>query len=159
MSFTTRAKPSAEFEKAILDRLQGIGWQAFPFGQAQLPAAGRDRLARFRDPCLRPSLIRWMPDIIAFGDRPDGTAAVVLIDAKVCGDRPNYAIEMAAIEAAELYADRLRGRHGPEPMQGCGSGTPYVLVGKRHSVPFAQVFPPIAARTTVTAAPLAVVEW
>ena len=170
MTFRDRMQPAAEFESAVIERLQGAGWLAYPFGQAQLPPECRRRLSRFMDASRRPSLIRWMPDIITFCDRPDGSSFVALIDAKVCGGRPNYAIEMSAIEAAELYTDsfytptffvfddwkvlsprdaRQRGTPGPAPVQGNGSGTPYLLVGKRFGVSFHQVF---AAAATSAAA-------
>jgi hypothetical protein len=48
-----------------------------------------------------------MPDIITFCDLRNGRSFVALIDAKACRDRPNYAIEMSAIETAEIYTDRL----------------------------------------------------
>lgn len=165
MSFHDRMKVAASFEQVLLNRLNETGWTAFPFGQAQLPNECRERLRRFEDGSRRPSLIRWMPDIITFRDMPNGRAFVALIDAKACGgDTPNYALEMSAIETAEVYTDRLytptffvfddwkvltprdarqRGKAGPESTK--GSGTPYVLVNKHHSRPISDVFPPARA--------------
>lgn len=161
MSFRQRMEPSAAFEAALMERLNIHGWHAYPFGQGQLPDECRRRLMRFEDGSRRPSLIRWMPDIITFRDRTDGRSYVALIDAKVCGDRPNYAVEMSAIETCEIYTDKLytptffvfddwrvltprdarqRGRHGPDSRS--GSGTPYLLISKEHARPFENVFPP-----------------
>jgi hypothetical protein len=104
-----------------------------------------------------------MPDIITFCDLRNGRSFVALIDAKACRDRPNYAIEMSAIETAEIYTDRLftptffvfddfkvltprvarqRGTVGPD--RGNGSGTPYLLIGKSHGRAFDEIFPTIA---------------
>jgi hypothetical protein len=102
-----------------------------------------------------------MPDIITFRDAPNGRSFVALIDAKACGDRPNYALEMSAIETAEIYTDRLytptffvfddwkvvtpreaRQRGTPGPESANGSGTPYVLISKRHGRAMTDIFPP-----------------
>lgn len=160
MSFTERLAPSVKFELEVMDRLNQSGWRAFPFGQSQLPPECRQQLQRFEDGARRPSLIRWMPDVITFREFPNGRVFVALIDAKVCGDRPNYSLEMSAIETAEAYTDKLytptffvfdnwsvltprearqRGTKGPDSNN--GSGTPYVLVSKRFGRPFNEVFP------------------
>lgn len=163
MSFTERMQPAAHFELEVIKRLQLDGWQAFPFGQAQLTEECRRRLSRFEDGSRRPSLIRWMPDIITFRDLPSGRAMVALIDAKVCGSNtPNYSVEMSAVETSEIYTDKLytptffvfddwqvmtprevrqRGRPGPTATK--GSGTPYLLVEKRFGRPFAEIFPAV----------------
>lgn len=154
---------AAIFETALIERLTEIGWQAFKFGQAQLPDECRLRLQRFEDGSRRPSLIRWMPDIITFRDF-GARSAVALIDAKACGDRPNYAIEMSAIETAEVYTDRLytptffvfddwnaltpreaRQRGQPGPQTTNGSGTPYVLIPKRFGRRMETIFKPTQA--------------
>lgn len=162
MGFSERLSKAAEFELRLIEKLNNQGWPAYAFGQSQLPSECRSRLTRFQDSSRRPSLIRWMPDIITFYDRPRGSSFVALIDAKVCGDKTNnYAIEISAIETCSIYTDKLftptffvfddwnvltpreayqRGRPGPESPQ--GSGTPYVLVRKCYSRPFGDVFPP-----------------
>lgn len=162
---------AAVHEAAVIQKLNARGWTAYPFGQSQLPLECRRRLAMFEDGSRRPSLIRWMPDVITFRDTPSGRSLVALIDAKSCGSATdNYAIEMSAVETTEVYTDRLytptffvfddwkvltprdarqRGRQGPDPRPGKGSGTPYVLVAKRFARPFDDVFPAVrtAART------------
>jgi hypothetical protein len=164
MSFSERMKNAEAFEMLVLERLKNTGWQAFRFGQAQLPEECRHRLTRFEDGSRRPSLIRWMPDIITFRDFPNGKSWVALIDAKHCGDRPNLALEMSAIETAEIYTDQLftptffvfnswivltprearqRGRVGPPPSDGRGSGTPYLLINKVYTRVFDEIFPPL----------------
>lgn len=162
MSFTDRIQASLVFEQGVIERLNKTpGWLAFPFGQGQLPQACRERLIRFEDDARRPSLIRWMPDVIAFRDLSNERSYVSLIDAKKSGPTENYAIEMSAIETAEIYTDylytptffvfddwkvltpreaRQRGRPGPEPSPGRGSGTPYLLIAKRFARGFAEVF-------------------
>ncbi len=162
MSFAERMAPAAQHELAVMTKLNEQGWRAFQFGQAQLPSECRDRLIRFEDGSRRPSMIRWMPDIITFCDLRS-RSFVALIDAKHCGDRPNYALEIAAIETAEIFTDRmftptffvfddwrvltprearLRGKSGPD--KNSGSGTAYVLVEKRFGRPFQEIFPPNA---------------
>ena len=161
MSFQERMLAAGVFEKQIIDRLNSAkSWSAFPFGQSQLPEECRKRLIRFEDSSKRPALIRWMPDVITFRDLPNGQSFVALIDAKTCPrDRPNYAIEMSAIETAEIYTDRLytptffvfddwklltpreaRQRGTAGPTSNGGSGTPYLLVPKRFGKSFESVF-------------------
>jgi hypothetical protein len=162
MNFLDRMMPAADFEAEVMKRLNSSGWPAYAFGQAQLSQDCRERLKRFEDGSRRPSLIRWMPDIITFRDVASGRSYVALIDAKHCGDRPNYALEISAIETAEIYTNflftptffvfnnwkvltpreaRQRGRPGPDNNQ--GSGTPYVLIDKRHGRRFDEIFHPV----------------
>lgn len=162
MTFADRMGPASEFEAAVVDRFNSTGWRAFHFGQSQLPEECRNLLVRFEDGSRRPCLIRWMPDVIAFRNY-SGRSWVALIDAKVCNG-PNYAVEMSAAETAEVFTDHLytptffvfddwkvltprevrqRGRPGPTPAAGRGSGTPYLLVDKRFGRGFNEIFPPI----------------
>lgn len=161
MNFAQRLKAATAFEDDVVDRFNATGWHAFHFGQSQLPEECRTLLMRYEDGARRPCLIRWMPDVIAFRSYPNRTF-VALVDAKVCGDRPSYAIEMSAAETAEAFTDRLytptffvfddwrvmtprevrqRGRAGPNRSN--GSGTPYYLIEKGFSRPFNEVFPPV----------------
>jgi hypothetical protein len=166
MMFQDRLDLSGAFEDLIIDRLIRAGWHAEHFGQRQLSEECRDRLKRFEDAARRPSLIRWMPDILAFCDLPSGRSFVALIDAKVSPppDTGNYAIERSAVEALEIWTDhfytptffvfddwqvltpreaRQRGRLGPEPGPGRGSGTPYFLIAKRNARAFDAIFPAV----------------
>lgn len=162
MSFQQRMKTAGEFELELIERLNEIGWQAFQFGQAQLPEECRSRLSRFEDGSRRPSRVRWMPDIITFRDQANGRSWIALIDAKESNpNMSNYSIEMSAMETCEIYTDQLytptffvfsdyrvltpmevrqRGIPGPPPRKGFGSGTPYLLVPKNHARPFRDVF-------------------
>ena len=170
MTFQQRLLVALSHEDATIERLNRSGWTAYPFGQSQLPDECRDRLKRFENSSRQPSLIRWMPDIITFRDITPERSYVALIDAKVCGDRPNYAIEMSAVETLEIYADRLytpaffvfddwrvltprearqRGRMGPDPTPGNGSGTPYYLIAKHFGHPFDEVFHPTRIASTL----------
>lgn len=147
---------------AVVERLTSTGWQADRFGQALLSDQTRDLLKRYEDGSRRPCLIRWMPDVITFGVFSGGRIWTALIDAKVCGDRPNYSVEMSAAETAQIFADQLytptffvfddwkvltprevRQRGTPGRVTANGSGTPYLLVEKRFGQPFDKVFPPI----------------
>lgn len=161
--FDERRQAAEKWEFELRQLLNSWGWPSFPFGQAQLPDECRSRLRRFEDISGRPSLIRWMPDIITYRDLPDQKALVALIDAKACGgEYQNYSIEMSAIETAEIYTDRLytptffvfddhkvltprearqRGVKGRD-VNNSGSGTPYLLVPKVFGKPLAQAFPP-----------------
>jgi hypothetical protein len=167
VTFINRIGAALKFEDEVVERLNTTGWRAFHFGQSQLPKECRDLLFRFEDSSRRPCLIRWMPDIITFRTYSNGRTHVALLDAKVCGDRPNYAVEMSAVETAEAFTNvlftptffvfddwhvmtprdvRQRGLPGPPPKPGAnGSGTPYVLVQKRWSRPFNEIFPPTPA--------------
>jgi len=174
MNFADRLGPSELFEAEVVKRLNRTGWGAFPFGQSLLSPECRKRLMRFQDGSRRPSLIRWMPDVITFRDV--GTKSwVALIDAKVClSQTGNYAIELSAVETCEIYTDRLftptffvfddwtvltprearqRGRAGP-PSEN-GSGTAYVLVSKQYGVPFEEIFPPVPSNRLEPVAPIA----
>lgn len=160
--FHDRMTAAQEFEQEVIDRFNKTGWTAFSFGQGQLPESCRESLRRYEDGSRRPSLLRWMPDIITFKDTDSRRSYVALIDAKSCKDRPNYALEKAAIETAGVFTDQLytptffvfddwkvitprdateRGQHGPE--NSSGSGTPYVLINKRHGRDFTSIFPPV----------------
>jgi hypothetical protein len=156
VSFAGRLGESQRLERRIIGGLERRGWLAYPFGQAQIPEEGRALLRAYKDDAHRPSLIRWMPDIIALRDvdKP----SVVLIDAKT-GSGPRYAIEKASVEAADVFVRRLytpvffvcgdggvltprevrdRGHHGPITEN--GSGTPYWLVEKHWAATFDDVF-------------------
>jgi hypothetical protein len=165
-SFAARMKPAAELEAKVLEHLNQTGYEAFPFGQAQLSERCRQLLFRYEDGSGRPCLIRWMPDIITVRVGSDGSVWVALIDAKYCSDKwDNYSLEMSAVETAEHFADRMytptffvfnggkvltprtarqRGRPGPPLRNGSsGSDTPYLLVDKAWGRPFDEFFPPV----------------
>lgn len=156
MSFNVRLGAARELETKVIAGLESRGWFAWAFGQEQIPEQGRDILRRYKDDAHRPSLIRWMPDILAL--RETHRPQVALIDAKG-GDGPRYAIETRSLEAAEIFVGRLhtpvffvcrgggvltprdireRGWPGPESTK--GSGTPYLLVDKRWAQKFDAVF-------------------
>jgi hypothetical protein len=163
--FQDRLSLAEPVEKAIMDRLNSSGWAAFPFGQAQLPPACRDRLPKFRDNSGRSALVRWMPDIITYTDLANGRSYVALIDAKATRQehKYNYSLEMSAVETCEKWVDefftptffvfddfrvltpreaRQRGTPGQRRDQTAGSGTPFFLVPKIYAKPFDEFFPP-----------------
>ncbi len=163
MSFNDRMLTAVTFESHLIEQLKKMGWPAFPFGQGLLPEECRERLKRYTSADGLPCLIRWMPDIITYRDFDDGSTLVALIDAKTCPNRPNYSIEIKALETMEIYKEKLNtptffvfddlkvltprlvrkhGRIGPPPR--FGSGTPYVLVSKDISEPMADIFEPVA---------------
>jgi hypothetical protein len=158
MSFGDRIDAAHQLEQRVIAGLRARGWLAYPFGQAQIPEDGRDVLRRYMDDARRPSLLRWMPDIIAL--REDQRPELALIDAKNSGG-PRYAIETRSIEAAEVFVAELhtpvffvcedggvltprdvreRGFPGPVKDTTGGSGTPYVLVEKRWASNFNDIF-------------------
>ena len=163
MAYGDRIRPGLLHEEAVIQRLQASGWLAERFGQGQLSEPFRQLLKQFMNTAHQPSLIRWLADIITGRPMSMELSTVSLVDAKCCNGRPNYAIELSSIETAEIFSDRLytptfyvfddftvltprearqRGRPGPDPQPGCGSGTPYVLVDKRYGHPFDEIFPP-----------------
>ena len=160
MTFAVRNEAAHTHELAILDRLRSKGWEAELFGQALLPEPIRDHLKRFEDSYRHPTLLRWMPDIIAACKHTISRSYVCLIDAKTCNDRPNYAIEVSAIDSMDVFTERLlmpsffvfedwrvltareaRLRGSPGPQMGNGSGTAYVLVPRGYGRNFDEIFP------------------
>lgn len=161
MTFEQRMAVSEAHERAIIDRLIAKGWRAHLFGQSQLPNAMRDLLRTYHDDGLNPTLLRWLPDILA-GYVTHRTYAC-LIDGKVCSSaHANYAVETSALDAVRLLSDAvglpcffvfddfgvltprdvtLRGLPGRNSSH--GSGTPYLLVERRFARPFDCVFPGI----------------
>jgi len=148
-----------EFEGQVIERLRRSCWCAVPFGQGMLPPDCRQALTHYESGARLPSLLRWLPDIIAY--RNHGRPFVAVIDVKVC--HPNRAIETSALEVMELMVNqfftpaffvfddwlaltprevRQRARPGLVPDPDQGSGTPYVLVDKQHGHPFDDFFPP-----------------
>jgi hypothetical protein len=102
-----------------------------------------------------------MPDIITFRDLLGGRSFVALIDAKY-GNGQRYAVEMSAVDTAEIYVNQLwtptffvfndwkvltpmevrqRGVVGPRSAN--GSGTPYLLVEKYFGRNFEDYFRPV----------------
>jgi hypothetical protein len=160
--FHQRNEAAHAHELAIIDRLHAKCWEAELFGQALLPESMRDHLKRFEDSYRHPSLLRWMPDIIAACKHTLSRSYVCLIDAKTCDGRPNYAIEISAIDSMDVFTDRLlvpsffvfddfkvltardaRHRGLPGPQLGHGSGTAYLLVSRDYGRPFDEIFPKV----------------
>lgn len=160
MSFTTRNAQAIAFENEVIERLHRNGWHAEQFGQGQMSEYARELLRRFvhPDPNVGPTLIRWMPDILA-GRMYGEHAYVALIDAKVCGEQySNQAIEIKALEAAEVFeqlhipcfyvfsnwkvvkpAEARRYGYEGRPSRN-GSGTPYLLFEKDVGEDFERFF-------------------
>ena len=155
-SFATRISAGVGHEQAVIDRLNREGWLAERFGQALLTEACRNAMKSWSDCALRPTLMRWLPDILACSPMK-----LFLVDAK-CGrtDTPNYDIESASVEAHQAIVDHLytpvvyvfedwrvmtprtaieRGvrRSGSGTT---GSGTPFYLIEKRFAMDFSDVF-------------------
>jgi hypothetical protein len=163
MSFAVRLKPAIDHELAVISRFCCMpGWSACAFGQALLQPDARNALSQFLDLSSRPTLIRWMPDILAWSTRNDVVTRIALVDAKCGQASANHALEIAAVDAMNVYVECLntpaffvfsdwtvltprdakqRGWLGPDPANGRGSGTAYYLIEKRYARPFADVFP------------------
>ncbi|HEY9413245.1 MAG TPA: hypothetical protein VIQ30_00675 [Pseudonocardia sp.] len=104
--FGDRFAGGTAWEMKLADGLRARGWKVAPFGQAQIKDDFRSALRDFTDGFGRPTLIRWLPDLlIARADR------VALIDAKTESESnrnsPNYAIEFNALEAGLVVVERL----------------------------------------------------
>lgn len=159
--FDKRLQGSRKLEQRVIDGLHRRDWLAYPFGQEQIPEDGREVLKAYLDEARRPSMLRWMPDILAVHSGPP--VRVVLIDAKG-GNGQRYAIETRSVEVAEMFVARLhtpvffvcedgrvlsprdvreRGFLGPATAN--GSGTPYLLVEKRWATRFDVIFGAVAA--------------
>lgn len=145
-------------EEAVADRFTSIGWQVIPFGQAQLTTDCRNALRRWRGTDGKPSLVRWLPDLLAY--TTEATPSVALVDAKGSISRTaNHSVEIASIKCDLVISQRLNtptyyvfedfgvltpdevvqyGSPGPPPRN--GSGTPYYLVAKSACHSFYDVF-------------------
>lgn len=167
MTFQQRKAMADSHEHDVIERLISIGWHAELFGQAQLSEKSRDLLKSYVDHRFQPTLLRWLPDIIAGCNRPGYKSYVCLIDAKACDEKyANYSIERDALDAVTCLTDRmgmpcffvfndwkvltardirLRGEFGPRPH--FGSGTPYLLVSRDFGRSFSSVFVPVIAGT------------
>lgn len=143
--FEHRLALALAHEHNVLTALRHWGWDAEPFGQAQLSTAMREHLRRYTP--VTP--VRWMPDIIAARQLPRGLTRVVYVDAKA-GEQwqttGNHDVETAAVDAAEGFEaytrcpvyfvftdycvttqEEIREFGTPGPQYGNGSGTPYLL--------------------------------
>ena len=107
MTFAARFNDAAKWEQTLMDGLTWFGWDVSPFGQAQIPETIRRALASWRDEYDHPTLIRWLPDMIASCPT---TGELCLIDAKSerRSDTSNFAIEAAAVDAGRALANHLR---------------------------------------------------
>jgi hypothetical protein len=165
--FDERNGPAQELERRIITRLRQQGWVAFPFGQALLPEECRIRLSTAEDEYFRPSLFRWLPDIITFASMTANQGMLSVrtlitgVDVKACGNRTNnFSIEISAVEAAEAFiamytptvfvfddgsvlTPRVIRQRGTRRNDGNGSRTAYYLVEKRFARSFDEAFPPL----------------
>lgn len=95
-NFDSRYARAQPWEAQLVERLRSAGWLAAPFGQALIPEDMRRHLSTWRDSYGRPTLIRWMPDVIA---AHPARRAVCLLDAKTeHSDTAYYAVEVHAVE-------------------------------------------------------------
>lgn len=149
MTFAHRMIGALAAEDTVLQQLIEAGWKAIPFGQGTWPIDFRMAAKLCFDEFGHPSLARWLPDIIAC--KPP---LICMFDVKYdSGKTENYSIELKALEALEASENsfhirslfifeglfvltpeivRSHSRHGRPSDE--GSGTPYVLINKRHAV-------------------------
>jgi hypothetical protein len=158
MSFAARLAQARSAETTVLSGLRDNGWNAEPFGQALLPDSIRDALKRYINLDGSPTLLRWLPDVIA-SKQFAWFQMIVLLDVKAdSGQR--FAIELKALETCEALQEHLLipcwfvwpNGHVLTPQMvrdNCfdgsqfegraGSGTPYVLVEKYHARKFKEL--------------------
>ena len=109
-TYATRVATAKPWEETLVLVLKEKGWLAAPFGQAQITEDLRENLRAWSDDYGNPTLLRWMPDIIAARPGPD--PYICLIDAKTESASnqasPNYSIEVNAVDAGLVFANFLR---------------------------------------------------
>lgn len=158
-AFDNRFRPARNWETELAAGLQARGWEVCEFGQGQLSDAAHEALRGWRDTFGRPSLIRWLPDLLAWRD-----SDVYMIDAKSetekNEDSPNVAVELDAfnvgisieqvLNTPMLYVwkcgaatprtieNRWARRHDGGRTD--GSGTAFLLMDKRYLTPLTSVF-------------------
>lgn len=105
-NFHTRMANARKWEVELCQRLRDRGWVADLFGQGQLTEYWRTMLTGYRDSYGRPTLVRWMPDIIAA--REGDPASLAFIDAKTgMASTGNYSVEINAHQAARAFENLL----------------------------------------------------
>jgi Holliday junction resolvase len=149
--FDERLAQGEEHERAVLDRLHGLGWMVIPFGQGLLR---KDLRKVLRDVDTN---VRWCPDMLAVKGR-----MMVSVDAKAgvkWRETGNHAVEIRAVRSLDawiaysgypayiVFSDfrcatpamiKDQGRKGK--YQGSGSGTPFMVISSASCDPFDDVF-------------------
>ena len=159
MTFQQRFGGGRGWEVELAEGLVARGWQVCEFGQGQLDDNAHQALRSWTDTYGRPSLIRWLPDLLAWRDR-----LVYMIDAKsetaknAASD--NVAIELDAfavglsiekvLNTPMLYVWKA-GAATPRTIENRwhrrldggkadGSGTAFILMDKKYLTPLPQIF-------------------
>lgn len=146
-------------EDLVRDRLTELGWTVEPFGQALLTSACRRALRSWVDDDNQPTLIRWLPDLIAY--RCAGGWSIALVDAKgEVSQTRNHAVEKKSVDCDRVISTSLNvptyyvfndlGVATPDDVVSWGhfhnghgtngSGTPFYLVAKSDCRSFYDVF-------------------
>ena len=146
-------------EDAVRDHLVEFGWTVEPFGQALLTAPCRLALRSWKDRDGKPTLVRWLPDLIAY--RHSKCWSVALVDAKSeVSKHANHAVEQASVDCDRVISTSLNvptyyvfddfGVATPDDVVSWGhihngigtkgSGTPFYLVAKSACRRFDDVF-------------------
>jgi hypothetical protein len=155
-TFQDRITQAIAFEDRLIAELQSMpNWNACKFGQALIPKDCADGLRHHLDKYGRPSLLRWLPDVLACHNQ----RGAFLFDAKTTNKSnkttTNYAIEQASVETANAIQESMfqptyfvfedmkilsvrtikeRAFQGPSPAS--GSGTAYFLIDKKWGLDF-----------------------
>jgi hypothetical protein len=157
--FEERYNPGREWEIELAAGLEDRGWKVCEFGQGQLTDAAHKALRNWSDSYGRPSLIRWLPDLLAWR-----AGEVYMIDAKTESERQktsqNVSIELDAMQVGTHIETVLNtpmlfvwrdGAATPRTISNRwhtrrdgrntnGSGTSFLLVAKEHLTPLSAVF-------------------
>lgn len=165
-NFNQRFGVARAWELGLRDKLRERGYSADLFGQGQLSDYWHKMLQGYRDSFDRPTLVRWMPDIIAA--TPDDPSSIVFIDAKTgTAKTGNYSVEINAHNSALAFENLLYvpvlfvwqdggvltthaigDRHftRKDGANTTGSGTSFYLVQKRFATSVGARFPVIPSR-------------
>lgn len=101
--FRARFGTGSQWEQQLPAKLAAWGWQTTTFGQAQIPDGFRSVLRDYEDSYGRPSLIRWLPDLLA-----TRSGQLCLIDAKTDrGGTQNHAVELDALRVGKAIVDHM----------------------------------------------------
>ena len=159
MTFQHRFDPARKWEVELAEGLRARGWNVSEFGQGQLSDEAHLALRDFRDTYGRPSMIRWLPDLLAWrGD------SVYMIDAKSetakNANGQNVSIELDAFSVGVaiekvmntpmLYVWKV-GAATPRTIDNrwhqrrdgsgtAGAGTAFLLMSKQYLMPLSDVF-------------------
>jgi hypothetical protein len=130
MSYRQRSTVGTTWEQELAAWLTERGWNVRDFGQSQLDADAHEALRGWHDSYGRPSLIRWLPDLLVWSG-----STVYMVDAKSetqkNANSPNVALELDAFDVGMSIEQVLNTPmlYGWE----CGGAQPRTVQNRHHS--------------------------